>query len=159
MKLFGLCLLIMCFATGCATTANVTNFPASSSEIDFDEISTRNLDPDDPIWNLKGSSEYTIFLEAEKEKALFNSLVIATQNEGYSVSESNMEKNRLISNRGMRMNEWNSISGIYYRELDEKGKYQVYIRVDITQDITGGWKENRAKQIADEICNINGKCS
>ncbi len=45
----------------------------------------------------------------------------------------------------MRANEWNSITGVYYHI--ENAKIQVYLTTKITQDVTGGWRENRAKKI------------
>jgi len=152
-----LVLFFLPFLAGCvATTANVTNFPKSNSIIDFDEISKRDLNPDDPIWNLKGRSEYMIKVKADDEKILFELLIKANIKQGYSINYSNLEDKVIIRKRGMRMNEWNSVSGVYFR--NQENIYQVYIRVDITQDITGGWKENRAKKIADAICNLSQRC-
>lgn len=47
----------------------------------------------------------------------------------------------------MHANEWNSITGVYYKVDLNKQKLQVYINTKITQDITGGWSENRAKKV------------
>ncbi len=37
-------------------------------------------------------------------------------------------------------------------DKDYSDAFAVYARVDITQSFTGGWKENRAKQVLDSLC-------
>lgn len=148
--------IIFLFFVGCATTANIKNFSQSAADINFDEISKRDLNPNDPLWNLKGRSEYFISISEIDDASLFNTLIKSIENNGYTIINSNTDQKVIFGKRGMRMNEWNSLSGIYFRKFDDR--YQIYIRVDITQDITGGWKENRAKKIAEEICRLSGKC-
>lgn len=45
----------------------------------------------------------------------------------------------------MMTNEWSSITAVYYKI--QADKIQVYLNTKITQDITGGWRENRASKI------------
>jgi len=47
----------------------------------------------------------------------------------------------------MRANEWNSFAAIYYQADEQAGKTKIFILVKITQDATGGRRENRAQKI------------
>ena len=39
------------------------------------------------------------------------------------------------------------MTGVYWKEKESTKKIQLYIITKITQDITGGWTENRAQKI------------
>lgn len=59
------------------------------------------------------------------------------------------EQNKIIGKRGLRANEWNSITAVYYKS--DRNRLQLYVNTKITQDITGGWHENRAKKVGELI--------
>ncbi|WP_148300753.1 hypothetical protein [Shewanella marina] len=149
-------ILVVLFLVGCATTASISNLPISADQVDFNTLASRDLDPNLPIWNLKGMSEYITYTSKIEEEKLYDFLKQANQKQGFKNIYENFETRSIRGSRGMRMNEWNSVSGIYYRELDDR--FQIYVRVDITQDITGGWKENRAEKIIKSLCNISKIC-
>ena len=46
-------------------------------------------------------------------------------------------------------NEWSSITAVFYKI--QKSKIQVYLKTKISQDITGGWRENRAMKVGQLI--------
>lgn len=144
------------FAAGCISTAKIGHLPDSSDLIDFDSLSDRNMDLDSSSRNHEGISEYMVYITGMEDRTLVELLKQANQNQGFTNKRVDIGKRRILGSRGMRMNEWNSVSGIYYRKTDDN--YQVYVRVDITQDVTGGRKENRAKKIAEEICQLAEDC-
>lgn len=45
-----------------------------------------------------------------------------------------------------------SITAIYYKATGES--FQMFFKNAITQDITGGWRSNRAKKVATAFCGL-----
>jgi len=53
----------------------------------------------------------------------------------------------ILGYRGLRADEWKSLVGIYYIADRQLNNTQILIQVRITQDITGGWNNNRAQEV------------
>ena len=139
-------LLITCILTGCVSTARLSDFSQTSKSIDFDQLSKEFKLTKTPIWTLQSSNEYYFERETNiEESKLIDTLKNSLRSYRYSILVSNIENKCVIGKRGIDANEWNSITAIYYRKLPNK--IQVYLNSKITQDITGGWKENRAMKI------------
>lgn len=81
------------------------------------------------------------------EKDLSGIIQYALRELGYSIYSVSLENDNVFGKRGMYPNEWNSISGVYYKIDPNKPMLQIYINTKITQDFTGVWNENRAKKI------------
>lgn len=79
------------------------------------------------------------------EDELIEIIIQGLFTKGYRIEIKDKKNKKIIGKRGMRANEWNSITGVYYNFTTTK--IQVYLNTKITQDITGGWRENRAKKI------------
>ena len=144
-----LCFIVLDF-TSCASTAKLSDFPYSSANIDFNKYSKEYTASKEPFWTLKSSNEYYF-------EATFNSnegyLIVAIKQglnaKDYEIRSSSIENKCVIGERGMRANEWGSMTGVYY--LLDGGIAKIYINTKITQDITGGWRENRAMKVGKEI--------
>lgn len=135
---------------GCASVAKIERFPQSSTKIEFDRLEKEKMVDDEGIWNLR--TDYECFLivnnsisdvEKQAERALLQA--------GYSIRIKNASEMMIVGKRGLRANEWNSITGIYYKPKNDTTL--IYVKNEITQDITGGWKDNRAKEIGKLLCN------
>ena len=131
---------------GCVGTARISDLPKSSSDIDFSKYSEEINRKKTPFWTEETSNEYYI----EKEKAVSDTALVGTieaamRQNGYAIKSNNADSTCVIGQRGMRANEWGSVIGVYYKI--SPGKIQVYIHSKVTQDITGGARNNLAKKV------------
>ena len=155
-RLLFLMVTCLCIFTGCAGVARISDFPRTSETLDFDKLAKANYESKDAIWNQQTEYEYFIEVEKTEEDELYKAITDALVNSGYKVSYSNKQNRVVIGKRGLRLNEWKSIIGVYYR--GREGFFQIFIKNAITQDITGGWRENRAKKVAVLLCSRLPKC-
>lgn len=132
--------------TGCVSMAKISDFSQTSTSIDFDKLSKEFKIAKTPFWTLNSSNEYYFEKETNIEEGkLIETIKNGLRSYNYSIPVSNLENKCIIGKRGMVANEWNSITAIYYRI--QPNKIQVYLNTKISQDITGGWKENRAMKV------------
>jgi hypothetical protein len=138
--------------TGCLGTAKLSDFSQTSSSIDFDKLSKEFKLTKTPFWTSKTSNEYYFEKEIDIDEAqLLEAIKYALISYNYSIEVSNIENKCVIGKRGMMANEWSSITAVYYKI--QSNKVQVYLKTKITQDITGGWNENRALKVGQKIEN------
>jgi hypothetical protein len=145
--------LLLLILNSCLSVAKISDFPRSSKEIDFDRYSAEYKEQTNPFWTASTSNEY--YFERYKiltEKDLTSIIQQALSQRGYQIIKVDLQNNYINSKRGMQANEWNSITSVYF-QLNNNKKLQVYIITKITQDFTGGWKENRAREIGEIIEN------
>ena len=145
-------LLLSVWLSACTSVANMDDLPASSAEIDFDDVSARSNGTDAAAWNTKGSADYLVVVESESTEQLIRLIAKALQENGYTLVKTDRSNGVIFAKRGLRVNEYASVAGVYFETAS--GAFAVYVRVDITQGFTGGWKENRAKQIIDRLCEL-----
>ena len=143
---------------GCLSVARISDFSATSSNIDFNKYSKEKSEKNEPYWTLETSNEY--YIETQNlisDDDLIELISQGLRYNGYKIFVADKHNDYVIGKRGLRANEWNTITGVYYRIDTVKNKTQIYINSRITQDITGGWKDNRAKKVGVIIENlING---
>jgi hypothetical protein len=145
-------LIISIILAGCLSTAKLSNFSQTSSTIDFDKLSKEFKLAKTPSWTSNTSNEYYFEKQIDiDEIKLIETIEYALRSYHYSIEVSNPENNCVIGKRGMMANEWNSITAVYYNI--QPGRVQVYLNTKITQDITGGWRENRAMKVGQIIEN------
>ena len=138
---------------GCLSTAKLSNFSQTSSTIDFDKLSKEFKLTKTPFWTSKTSNEYYFEKEIDiDEIKLIETIKYSLRSYNYSIKVSNIENKCVIGKRGMMANEWSSITAVYYK-IQKTNKIQVYLNTKITQDITGGWRENRALKVGQLIEN------
>jgi hypothetical protein len=143
-----LAIISILFLQGCLSIARISDFPTTSSYIDFDKYSREKSEKKEPFWTLKTSNEF--YLESPKvidEDDMINLISQALKNNGYRISIADKNNQYVIGKRGLRGNEWNTRTGVYYKIDTVKNKTQIYINSRITQDITGSLKDNRAKKV------------
>ena len=145
-------LFTLIILAGCLSTAKLSDFSQTSSTIDFDKLSKEFHLTKTPFWTSKTSNEYYFEKEiAIDEIKLIETIKYALSSYNYSIEISNIKNKCVIGKRGMMANEWGSITAVYYKI--QANKIQVYLHTKITQDITGGWRENRALKVAQKIEN------
>jgi hypothetical protein len=140
---------------GCVSVAKISDFPDTATAIDFDAAREKNkLEP--AAWSQQANFEYVIELENITEDDAISAISEGIKQAGYKVAATDKTKQKITAEKGMTMLEWNSISVAYYKILSPN--VQVYVVTKVTQDFTGGWKDHRAKNIADAICTLSKKC-
>ena len=150
-----LSLLALALVSGCVSEARLSDFQKTSNGIDFDALAKRDYDSKSAVWTEKGGYEYYIEAQNVSENDLVNGIIEALKELHYVIKSSNTGDDTIIARRGFEVNEWASVAGIYYHSKGDR--YQIYIQNKITQDFTGGWRDNRAKKIANAICaKLNG---
>jgi len=150
MKILIATLLTSITLTACISTAKLSDFSKTSATIDFDKFSKEFKVTKTPFWTSKTSNEY--YFETENsidEIKLIETIKNSLKSYSYSISVSNIENQCIIGKRGMMANEWGSITAVYYKI--QQSKVQIYLNTRISQDITGGWRENRAMKVGQLI--------
>ena len=137
--------ICFCICSGCASVARISDFQKTSEALDFNKLAQANYESQSGLWNLQTEYEYFVEVLNTEEDELFKAINEALINSGYEITFSNKKDRTIIGERGLRLNEWYSITGIYYR--NHTGLFQVFFKNAITQDITGGWRENRARKL------------
>jgi hypothetical protein len=140
--------MFLVILNSCLSVAKISNFPKASNEINFDKYSTEYKEKKSSFLTSDTTNEY--YFERNKlisEKELTDIIQFALKENGYSIYSSSFENDNIFGKRGLHANEWNSITGVYYKIELNIQKVQIYINTKITQDLTGGWGENRAKKI------------
>lgn len=150
MKILIATLLTSIILAGCISTAKLSDFSHTSTTIDFDKLSREFKVTKTPFWTSKTSNEYYFENENSIDEAkLIETIKSSLKSYSYSISVSNIENQCIIGKRGMMANEWNSITAVYYKI--QQSKIQVYLNTKISQDFTGGWRENRAMKVGQLI--------
>ncbi len=149
-------LLLVLMISGCTSIAKIDSFEKKAIAVDFDSIENSHDSSSGFIWTWKGKNEYFFYVKKMDDINLSNQLKEAAMHYGYNVEYVSDKGAVILGKRGIRLNEWNSVLGIYSSKKDEY--IRVYIKVEITQDITGGWMGNRAKSIGEYFCNQNDVC-
>ncbi|MEO5890783.1 MAG: hypothetical protein ABIQ31_11045 [Ferruginibacter sp.] len=144
--------VLLVILSSCKSVARISDFSATAADIDFNKYSAEYKGDNVPSWMAETSSEY--YFEIGKlldEKDLSDIIHYALKQKRYAISKSDAANDCIIGKRGMVANEWSSITGVYYKLNGGENRMQVYVKTKITQDFTGGWKENRAKKVGQLI--------
>jgi hypothetical protein len=120
----------------CSSTARLTDFPKTAKEHDFDKIANSKKTQEDKSWNKKSGYEYYLATNIKDDTLIRQAAVDALRSEGFLIRK--------------------SVAGVYYQKNDEG--FELYVRCKITQDITGGWREDRAQKIGEKICSFLKTC-
>ena len=136
----------------CQSTARLSDFTPSAKAINFNKIAASKLEGK----GSKTESEYYIKTNSCTDSLLTWSIIRGLREENFTIKATEQENRAVFGERGMRANEWNAVAGVYY-EKDVTG-FQIYIRCKITQDFTGGFREDRAMKIGSKICQYMGNC-
>ncbi len=132
--------------SSCITTARISNFSDSASAINFEQYATEYKSTATPYWMSQKENEY--YFEVNKlisKEKITNLIELSLLHFNYSIKKKNVDSNCYVGKKGMGLNEWRILTGIYFKQENDITK--VYIQSKITQDITGGIRENRALKI------------
>jgi len=144
--------LIAILTKSCISIAKIKDFPDSSKKIDFEKYSNENIENEGKGWTYKSKSEYFIDKDITiSENDLIEKITTSLKKHNYLIYLNNKHENLIIGKRGLRANEWNSRVAVYYRINEKSRNIKILIKNKITQDIFGGWEENRAKIIGESI--------
>jgi len=91
------------------------------------------------------------------DEALVEAIEQTLAANGYDVVVEDAQAGVVIGERGLRTHEWSSVIASYFRRSD--GRIELYIENRITQDVTGGPAEDRARNFAGQLCVALGTCS
>jgi Tol biopolymer transport system component len=134
--------------TACASVAKISDFPNSADSIDFAAAAQKNS-AEPAGWSQQSSYEYSVVLGNTGEEAALGFIAAGLAATGHKVTSTDKTKRMLVGEKGLTLNEWNSITAVYYKPA--AADTQVYVLTKITQDVTGGWKD-RARKVAEAIC-------
>ena len=148
--------LITVFLQSCLSTAHLSDFSQTARGFDFAKIAAAKNTSPDKSWNSKTGFEYYIKANVSEDSVIIKAITGAMMSEGFSIKLLDKTNCAILGERGLRANEWNSVAGVYYRK--NENSYEMYINCKITQDFTGGLREDRAKKIGDIICGLLKSC-
>lgn len=148
------CVIVL--LSGCYSVANISDLQTSSSDIDFEYMAHKKEVNEDPFYSWRSSFESLVVIRDVTAVELAQLLSAALSANGYEIVSNSVDVGVLLAERGFTMDEYSSVAGVYYKS--EEGKFVVYGKVNITQDITGDLGGNRAKEIMVSLCNIKQTC-
>ena len=140
----------------CMTTAQLSDFSRTSDGLDFNEIAISKNDTTDAEWNGRTEFEYYIKTVVTVDSLIIKAIKSGLNSEKFSIKLNSKNNCTILGERGMTFNEYNSIAGVYYQI--NSASSEIYINCKITQDMTGGWREDRAKKIGLKICKLLNGC-
>jgi hypothetical protein len=145
-----LCLGVSMILSSCVSTARISDFSSDSASIDFEKYTTELNTTSTPSWLDKKSNEYYFEINKNISKDRIDNVIqLSFLHFNYKIKSKNLEQNNMIGKKGMSFNEWRTVTGIYYKQTDDLLK--VYVKSKITQDVTGGSRENRALKIGEYL--------
>lgn len=136
-------LFVLLSSTGCLSVARLSDLPTDSVSAYTEGSDTLGK---------YGHFEHTLSIEGVSTQRVFDSAQEALKQEGFIIKHTDSDKGCIQGERGLRMNEWGMVSGVYLREADNGVKVKVICI--ITQDITGGFRQSYAANIANRIARI-----
>ncbi|MES2765877.1 MAG: hypothetical protein V4642_08420 [Bacteroidota bacterium] len=151
--LFAATLLIQ----SCISTARLKDFPQSARTFDFNKIANSRTAEKDDIRDSKTGFEYYLKTNILDDSLILHSIIDGLNDEGFSIKFIDENNGAVLAKRGMRANEWNSVAGVYYQKINDG--FEIYVNCKITQDFTGGWREDRAREIGEKICEFLKNCT
>ncbi|HEX9510097.1 MAG TPA: hypothetical protein VF939_06415 [Puia sp.] len=137
----------------CLSTARLSDLPKTAGEINFDAYAKGLTEKSGAVWTFKTSSEY--YLETSipvPQDTLIKMIQRAFILRKYIINSANPDGACITGSHGMTVNEWAYVTGVYYKL--SPGKIQMYIRTKITQDITGGAKNNLSEKLGMIIASL-----
>jgi hypothetical protein len=125
--------------SGCLSVGRLSDLPTSFEQVKFNEVNKSEY----------GHYEYDFVLVNVTDEQIHIRARKALEANGYSVQTNDMKSRIITGERGLRLNTWGSVAGVYSRRNGDQLDVKVIVR--ITQDFTGTLPENFAEDIASEI--------
>lgn len=154
-KPWPLAAVLLAALCGCANIARVESLPRAAADVRFDDIAKAGARQDGG-WNLQTDYEHYFEVDGTAVDSVHAAVLEALKRSRYTVVRDDKAAGVVQGERGLTMGEWNAVAGVYWRQA--AGLVQVYVRTEITQDVLGSWRENRAKAIADLLCTELLRC-
>jgi hypothetical protein len=148
--------LLMFLIQSCLSTARLSDYPRSSEGYDFNKIANSKRTDKDKGWNSKTGFEYYLKTETVHDTTLIRAIIQSLREENYVIKHIDVEKGTILAKRGLEANEWKSVIAVYFQK--NNAEIDLYVNCKISQDITGGWADNRAEKVGKGICLRLGSC-
>lgn len=145
-------ILMTIMLSSCLGTAKLSDLPKTADEINFDTYA-KGVAKSGGVWSFKTSTEY--YLETATPLTQDTLITIIRQaliSRKYAIQSASPDKGCITASHAMTMNEYYYVTGVYYKL--SPGKTQLYIRTTITQDITGGAKNNLSEKLGLIIASL-----
>jgi hypothetical protein len=146
---------LMLILSSCLGTARLSDLPKTADEINFDAYA-KGVAKSGGVWTFKTSTEY--YLETSTPLTQDTLITIIRQaliSRKYTIHSDTPDKGYITASHAMTANEYYYVTGVYYKL--SPGKTQLYIRTKITQDITGGAKNNLSEKLGAIISSRIGQ--
>src|SRR6185369_14049924 len=125
--------------SGCMSVARLNDLPRSSDQVNFKQVSKDEY----------GHYEHDFVLTGVTDQQFHAIVRKAMESNGYSVRTDEVKSRATTGERGLRLNTWGAVAGVYSRRTGDSLDVKVIVR--ITQDFTGTLPERFAEDIANEI--------
>lgn len=150
-------LVLVALLTGCASVARESDFETDSAQIDFSAMKNEAKKlQSNGFWTNQGTNYYFFEVGTSNAKLIINNLKSLISSKGYEVSRFDEERYVVIGKKIDWVWDWYSIIGAYVQRSGDHAS--IYIKVRITQDVTGGVNINRAKALAESYCEKYSDC-
>ncbi|MCA9604151.1 MAG: hypothetical protein H6748_18665 [Spirochaetaceae bacterium] len=144
-------------ASGCLGVARLSDLPASANDVDFAAHDGPQTPARRELRDGRPGQSFVVQSLAPLDGAALAEHAADTLREaGYEVVRQESEAGVVLAERGLRMNEWGSVTGVYFRPQAQH--WWILVDVRITQDVTGSWREDRARKLATTLCGRIGGC-
>jgi len=134
-------LLIILLLSGCASVARIGDLPKTFESINYEGVEKSEY----------GYFEHIFKLENIEDDHFYSAVKSGLTSNGFNIVNIDEDNRLLTAKRGLRLNEWGSVVGIYSRRTDDDLEIKVIVK--ITQDITGTFPQSYAENIANRIKN------
>lgn len=125
--------------SGCMSVARLSDLPRSSDQVNFKQVTKDEY----------GHYEHDFVLTGVTDQQFHAIVRKAMDSNGYSVRTDEVKSRATTGERGLRLNTWGAVAGVYSRRTGDSLDVKVIVR--ITQDFTGTLPERFAEDIANEI--------
>jgi len=121
------------------SVARLSDLPRSSDQVNFKQVTKDEY----------GHYEHDFVLTGVTDQQFHAIVRKAMDSNGYSVRTDEVKSRATTGERGLRLNTWGAVAGVYSRRTGDSLDVKVIVR--ITQDFTGTLPERFAEDIANEI--------
>ena len=147
----------MILGHGCISTASMSDLSKTASAYDFDKLSRAEYIENEKNWSNRTVFEYYLKSTGVDDYLLVQAVKGAMEAYEFKVKILNIKERAILGQRGLSANEWKSVIGVYYRTANNSS--EIYIKIRVTQDVTGSWRQDRAMEIGELICRILRNCT
>jgi hypothetical protein len=137
-------LVVGCAGIGTSTVARLSDLPASGSSLNYSAFTRSEVGHYEANFSFSGVDDSRFQAAARK----------ALEANGYAVKSDDTGLRVTTGERGLRLNTWGAVAGVYSKRSGNHLEVKVIVR--ITQDFTGTLPEDFTGDIEREIRKVLG---